>query len=317
MRSLYPDIQPYHHFQLQADDLHALYVEECGNPQGIPVVFLHGGPGAGCEPHHRRYFDPRLYRIVLFDQRGCGRSTPHAELERNTTWDLVNDIELIRQYLAIDQWILFGGSWGTTLALAYAETHPERVSGLVLRGIFLARQQDIDWFYQRGASRLFPDYWQQFLAPIPEAERQQLVKAYYRQLTSDNRQVREAAARAWSGWEGMTATLLPNQQVVDHFTDLQSALSIARIECHYFVNQSFLDANQLINNAHRLRGIPGFIVHGRYDVICPVEQAWELHLAWPEAKLQIIADAGHAVVEPGITEALLDATDELAARLQP
>lgn len=311
MRTLYPEIEPYHHFRLQVDDLHSLYVEECGNPRGVPVVFLHGGPGAGCEPHHRRYFNPDVYRIVLFDQRGCGRSTPHAELERNTTWDLVDDMERIRQRLDIDQWLLFGGSWGSTLALAYGETHPQRVSGMVLRGIFLARQQDIDWFYQQGASRLFPDIWEQYLAPIAASERQHMVKAYYRELTSENPQTREAAARAWSGWEGMTATLLPNPQVVNHFTELQAALSIARIECHYFVNQSFLDANQLLNNAHRLRGIPGHIIHGRYDVICPLEQAWELHRAWPEAQLRIIADAGHAVVEPGITTALLDATDEM------
>lgn len=315
MADLYPDIQPYNQFHLAVDDLHNLYVEECGNPAGVPVVFLHGGPGTGCEPYHRRYFDPALYRIVLFDQRGCGRSTPHAELERNTTWDLVDDMERIRERLNIDRWVLFGGSWGSTLALAYGETHPDRVLGMILRGIFLARQQDIDWFYQHGASQLFPDYWQRYLEPIPENERNDLVRAYHRRLTSDDTRLREIAAHAWSAWEGMTATLLPNKSVLDHFTDMHAALSIARIECHYFVNQSFFDANQLLNHAHRLRDIPGYIVHGRYDVICPLEQAWALHRAWPDAAFNIVADAGHAVVEPGITRALLEATDELGAKL--
>ena len=317
MRDLYPRIEPYRHFHLQVDELHSLYVELCGNPRGLPVVFLHGGPGAGCEPHHRRYFDPQRYHIILFDQRGCGRSSPHAELARNTTWDLVADMELIRRQLGLEQWMLFGGSWGSTLALAYAETHPQRVSALVLRGIFLARQQDIDWFYQQGASRLFPDYWEDFQAPVAPPEREHMVQAYYALLTSDDPSQRETAAVAWSSWEGRTATLRPNPHVVAHFSDLQSALSIARIECHYFVNQSFLDANQLIARADRLRDIPGYIVHGRYDAICPVEQAWALHQAWPTAHLRIIDDAGHAVVEPGITQALLDATDELGARLQP
>ena len=315
MRDLYPEIEPYQHFHLQVDDLHSLYVEQCGNPGGIPLLFLHGGPGAGCEPHHRRYYNPAIYRIILFDQRGCGRSRPHAELARNTTWDLVADMERIREHLGIDRWVLFGGSWGSTLALAYAESHPARVLGLVLRGIFLARQQDIDWFYQQGASRVFPDYWQDFQAPIAEGQRDHMVSAYYRLLTSEDRPLRESAAQAWSTWEGRTATLIPNAGVVDHFSDLQSALSIARIECHYFMNQSFLEANQLINNAHRLGDIPGYIVHGRYDLICPLEQAWALHSAWPSAHLRIPGDAGHAVVEPGITRALLDATDELAERL--
>ena len=315
MQHLYPEIQPYNQFQMQVDELHNLYIEECGNPNGIPVVFLHGGPGSGCEPHHRRYFNAQLYRIILFDQRGCGRSTPHAELEANTTWDLVSDMEQIRQQLDIDKWVLFGGSWGTTLALAYAETHAKRVSGMVLRGVFLARQQDVDWFYQCGTSRLFPDYWEDFIAPIPEDQRENMVNAYYQQLTSPDRQLREAAAIAWSGWEGRTATLLPNPGVEQHFSHLPSALSIARIECHYFVNRSFLQSNQLLENAGCLKGIPGYIVHGRYDAICPVEQAWELHRVWPEAKLQIIADAGHAVVETGIARALLAATDELGELL--
>ena len=313
---LYPEIEPYDQFYLDVGKPHTLYVEECGNADGVPVVFLHGGPGAGCEPHHRCYFNPDIYRIILFDQRGCGRSRPHAELTANTTWDLVADMEQIRQQLGIEQWVLFGGSWGSTLALAYAEQHPQRVSGLVLRGIFLARQQDIDWFYQQGTSRLFPDYWQAYLGPIPEDERDDMVHAYYRQLTSDNKAVRERAARAWSVWEGMTATLLPNEKVVDHFADPHAAMSIARIECHYFVNQSFLEPDQLVRNAHRLKNIPGYIIHGRYDVICPVEQAWALHEAWPEARLTIVPDAGHSVVEPGITQALLQATEELGELLK-
>ncbi len=315
MQRLYPEIQPYYSLQLQVDEQHSLYVEECGNAEGIPVVFLHGGPGAGCEPHHRRYFDPLRYRIILFDQRGCGRSTPHASLDNNSTWDLVEDMERIRCHLGIERWMLFGGSWGSTLALAYAETHPERVLGMVLRGIFLARPRDVQWFYQQGTSRLFPDYWQDFLAPIDIELRDDMVSAYYSQLTSDDAAVRERAAIAWSGWEGRTATLKPDARVVEHFTDVKSALSIARIECHYFMHNSFFDDNQLLNNADRLVGIPGYIVHGRYDVICPVEQAWALHQAWPEAQLNIIPDAGHAVVEPGISEALLRATDELAGKL--
>ena len=315
MKKLYPELEPFKHFYLEVDELHAIYVEECGNPRGVPVVFLHGGPGAGCEPHHRCYFNPDVYRIILFDQRGCGRSRPHAELTRNTTWDLVNDMELIRKELGVDKWVVFGGSWGSTLALAYAESHPQRVSGLILRGIFLARQQDIDWFYQQGTSRLFPDYWQDYIAPVPESERNHMVTAYYRLLTSEDPAIREDAARAWSVWEGRTATLKPDERVISHFGDLHTALSIARIECHYFVNQSFLEPNQLVRDACRLKGIPGYIVHGRYDAICPVDQAFELHEAWPDARMTIVPDAGHAVVEPGITRALLKACDELGELL--
>lgn len=315
MSELFPDIHPYVTHHLQVDDIHTLYIEESGNPAGVPVLFLHGGPGAGCAPHHRRYFDPEIYRIVLFDQRGCGKSTPHASLENNTTWDLVNDIEVIREHLGVKQWIVFGGSWGSTLALVYAETHPDAVKGLILRGIFLARDEDIQWFYQQGASQLFPDYWQQFTAPIPEAARSNMVDAYYQQLTGDDELQKIRAAKAWSVWEGMTATLQTDQSVINSFSDSHAALSIARIECHYFKHHSWLEPNQILNDIEKIRHIPGYIVHGRYDVICPVSQAWELSQAWPEANLEIIPDAGHAVVEKGITQALLQATQDIITKL--
>ncbi len=312
MSELFDSIKPYVSHHLQVDDLHTLYIEECGNPTGLPVVFLHGGPGAGCSAYHRRYFDPDVYRIILFDQRGCGKSTPHASLENNTSWDLVSDIELIREHLKIEKWVVFGGSWGSTLGLLYAQTHPQSVSGLILRGIFLARDRDVQWFYQKGTSRIFPDYWEKFLEPIPEAERGDMIAAYYKRLTSDNEIEKLRAAKAWSIWEGMTATLQTDKSVVDSFSDAYTALSVARIECHYFMHQCWLQEDQLINNIDAIRHIPAYIVQGRYDVICPVEQAWELSVAWPEAKLSIIGDAGHAIVEPGITEALLRANREMS-----
>ena len=315
MRSLYPPIEPFVTHSIEVDPPHRLHVEECGNPQGLPVVFLHGGPGSGCEPYHRSFFDPDKYRIILFDQRGCGRSAPHAELAGNDTAALVADMETIRQRLGIERWMVFGGSWGSTLALVYAERHPERVTALVLRGIFLCRPREIHWFYQEGASRIFPDYWADYLRPIPEAERGDLLHAYYRRLTGDDEVARMAAAKAWSLWEGRCATLQPSQAVVDHFGDPFTALSLARIECHYFVNNSFLEENQILRDAHRLRDIPGVIVHGRYDMVCPVESAWALSQAWPEARLEIIPDAGHSALEPGILSALVSATDEMARRL--
>lgn len=313
---LYPAIQPSRTFYLQVSAEHKLYIEECGNPDGVPVVFLHGGPGASCEPVHRRYFDPERYRIFLFDQRGCGKSRPHASLHNNTTQDLVADLEKIRQKLGLEQWVVFGGSWGSTLALAYAEEHPQRVLGLLLRGIFLCRQQDVDWFYQGGTARLFPDAWQDFLAPIPEQERGNLVQAYYARLTSDNELERMAAAKAWSLWEGRTATLRPDHSVIDYFSNPHLALSIARIECHYFINNSFFSENQLLDNAFKLKDIPGFIVHGRYDVICPVDQAFELHQRWPSSELKIVADAGHAVSEKGIARALIESGNSLLRLLE-
>lgn len=316
MSNLFSSISPFVSHHLQVDDLHTLYIEECGNPSGLPVVFLHGGPGAGCAPFHRRYFDPDIYRIILFDQRGCGKSTPHACLESNTSWDLVADIETIRQHLDIDKWVVFGGSWGSTLGLLYAQTHPDSVSGLILRGIFLARDKDVQWFYQQGTSRLFPDHWEKFIKPIPESERGNMVEAYSRQLTGDDEMQQLRAAKAWSIWEGMTATLETDKAVVESFSNPHSALSIARIECHYFMNDCWLKPDQLINDIQSIRHIPGYIVHGRYDVICPVEQAWELSKAWPEVKLSIVSDAGHAVVERGITEELLRATREMSEILK-
>lgn len=312
MRILFPDIKPYATQRWAVDDLHSLYVEECGVPGGLPVLFLHGGPGAGCEPLHRRFFDPQRYRIVLFDQRGSGQSTPHAELRDNTTWRLVADIETLRERLGIDRWLVFGGSWGSTLALAYAETHPERVWGLILRGVFLCRDRDIHWFYQEGASRLFPDRWEQFLAPIPVAERNEMVQAYYRRLTSANELERLRAAKAWAMWEGATLTLEHNSQIVEQFGEAHRALSLARIECHYFINQCFMEPDQLLRDADRLRDIPGVIIHGRYDVVCPLDNAWALHQAWPEAELRIVPTAGHAASEPGIIDALVHATERFA-----
>jgi proline iminopeptidase len=314
MLALYPEIAANRTFRLPVQPPHELYVEESGNPDGVPVVFLHGGPGAGCEPYHRRFFDPQLYRIILFDQRGAGRSTPHAILEHNTTQALVADIEAVRVHLGIDKWVVFGGSWGSTLALVYAETHPGRVLGLVLRGIFLCRPWEIRWFYQQGANRVFPDHWQHFIAPIPENERHDLLRAHHRRLTGDDEVARMRSAEAWSVWEGRCATLKPNAAVVEHFGSPRVALSLARTEAHYFVNDSFLVPEQILNDAGRLREIPGVIVHGRYDIVCPVQNAWELHRAWPASRLEIAPDAGHSATEPGIVNALVLATREMAAR---
>jgi proline iminopeptidase len=315
MKDLYPPIEPYTKQQLPVSGGHQLYIEQVGNPEGVPVLFLHGGPGAGCEIYHRRFFDPSAYRVILFDQRGCGRSTPHAELAENTTWDLVEDIEAIRQALGIERWLLFGGSWGSTLALAYAQTHPERVIGMVLRGIFLCRDEEIAWFYQSGASKVFPDYWEDYLAPIPTHERDDLLHAYHRRLTGENELQRMAAAKAWSTWEGRTASLHPNPAVVDFFSHPHTALSLARIECHYFVNHAFLRPNQLLGEAARLAGIPGVIVQGRYDLICPMTSAWELHQAWEGSELIVVPDAGHSAAEPGIRSALIEITDRFAREL--
>jgi proline iminopeptidase len=314
MYTLYPAIQPYVTHTLAVDALHRLHVEECGNPDGLPVLFLHGGPGGGCAPVHRQYFDPEVYRIVLFDQRGSGRSSPHAELRDNTTAHLLQDIELIRQRLGIDRWVMFGGSWGSTLALVYAQAQPERVLGLILRGIFLCRPQDIDWFYRDGASHVFPDYWQEFVAPIPAAERDDLVRAYHRRLTGEDELARMSAAKAWSVWEARCATLQTEAGLIEQFSEPYTALSLARIESHYFVHDCFLEPDQILRDVDRLRGIPGVIVHGRYDMVCPVEQAWALHHAWPEAALHIIRGAGHSVTEPGIVNALIRATRAMGSQ---
>jgi len=315
MRGLYPALQPYLRHTLAVDPPHRLYVEECGNPQGIPVLFLHGGPGGGCLPSHRQFFNADLYRIILFDQRGCGRSTPHAELEGNTTPNLLADIETIRAQLGVDRWLVFGGSWGSTLALLYAETHPQRVLGLVLRGIFLCRGQDVSWFYQEGASRLFPDYWEDFVAPVAPDRRDDMVRAYYELLTGPDEVARLAAAKAWSIWEGRTSTLLSNPALVEHFGDSHVALGMARIECHYFVNDAFIQPDRILQQAPRLHGIPGVIVHGRYDVVCPVDQAYALHRAWPDSRLSIVPGVGHSVADPAIVDALVRATDGFAEQL--
>ena len=314
-RTLYPEIEPYNAGFLQVSQLHSVYFEESGNPDGKPVVFLHGGPGGGTVPEQRRFFDPERYRIVLFDQRGCGHSTPHAELSENTTWELVGDIERVRAHLDIARWQVFGGSWGSTLALAYAQTHPRRVTELVLRGIFLLRPSELKWFYQDGASALFPDAWERFLAPIPPAERADLIRAYYRRLTGDDLAVRREAARAWSVWEASTSHLYMSSEQIEHAAEDEFSLAFARIECHYFMRKGFLERdNQLLENVSRIRQIPAVIVQGRYDVVCPAQSAWDLHRAWPESELVIVDDAGHSAFEPGIIHELVAATDRFADR---
>ncbi len=309
---LYPAIRPYRTGRLRVSPLHDLYFEESGNPAGKPVVFLHGGPGGGTSPAMRRFFNPKRYRIVLFDQRGCGRSRPHASLVDNTTWHLVADIEQLREHLGIERWQVFGGSWGSTLALAYAQKHPERVTELVLRGIFLLRKSEIDWFYQHetGAAALFPDRWEGYLAQIPEAERGDMVGAYYKRLTSRSAGVRARAAEAWSKWEAATSYLRANERDIAKFDDPETAAAFARIECHYFVNNGFLAReDQLLRDVPAIRHIPAAIVQGRYDVVCPMRSAWALHRAWPEANLHVAHDAGHSAFEPGISRALVAATD--------
>ena len=289
MRELYPPIEPYNQGKLKVSDLHTIHYEESGNPQGKPVIFLHGGPGGGISPMYRQYFDPQKWRIVIFDQRGCGKSTPYAELRENTTWDLVNDIEKLRELLGVDKWVVFGGRWGSTLSL------------------------EIRWFYQQGASNIYPDAWQEYLKPIPLEERHDLLSAFYQRLTSDDRNTRLAAARAWSVWEASTSKLIPSDTTKERFGSAEFAEAFARIECHYFVNKGFLQTeNQLLENIDRIRGLPGVIVQGRYDVVCPMITAWELHQAWQEAEFIVVPDAGHSISEPGIKTALLNASDRFA-----
>ncbi|HEY8225502.1 MAG TPA: prolyl aminopeptidase [Pyrinomonadaceae bacterium] len=312
LRTLYAEIEPYDTGHLKVSPVHELYYEQCGNPKGKPVVFLHGGPGAGLVPEYRRFFDPEAYRVILFDQRGAGRSIPHASLEDNTTWHLIEDIERLRQHFGFEQWLVFGGSWGSTLSLAYAEMHPDKARGLVLRGIFLSRPIETQWLYEDslGASAIFPDAWEEYIRVIPKTERGDIIKAYYRRLTSEDASVRMEAARAWSTWEASALKLLPDQKLIDEFSEPEKAIALARIECHYFINNCFFETdNYLLENIDRIRHIPTVIVHGRYDIVCPFRSAWDLHRAWPEATLRTIPDAGHSVFEPGITDALIRATD--------
>ena len=317
LRSLYPAIKPYNSGFLPVSDGHELYFEECGNRKGKPAVFLHGGPGGGTDAKMRRFFDPKRYRIVLFDQRGSGKSRPHASLENNTTWDLVADTERLRQHLGIDKWLVFGGSWGSTLALAYAETHPERVTAMILRGIFLLRRSELEWFYQNplGAGSIYPDLWDQYVEVIPEAERGDMMAAYYKRLTSTDKEELRKAAEAWSVWEGATSYLRLNPDFVTKFReDAAYAGAFARIECHYFVNRGFLKHDtQLLDDVTRIRHIPAVIIQGRYDVVCPARSAWDLHKAWPEADLRIVPDSGHSAFEAGITNELISATDRFAS----
>ena len=313
--ALYPPIEPFETGFLNTGDGHKVYWERCGNPQGIPAVFLHGGPGDGCGPDHRRLFDPARYCLTLFDQRGCGRSTPHASLENNTTWDLVADIERLRLQFGPSRWLVFGGSWGSTLALAYALKHPQAVSALVVRGIFTLRQAELHWYYQEGASWLFPDYWEEFLAPIPAAEHGDLISAYQRRLVGTDTAEQLACARAWSLWEGRTIRLLPNAASMAKYDSDAYLLALARIENHYFVNHGWMEDGYLIRNAHKLSGIPGVIVQGRYDVCTPTRTAWDLHRAWPTAEFKLVNDAGHVFNEPGILSQLLAATDRFAQTL--
>ena len=309
----YPNLEPYRTGTLKVSDVHELYFEESGNPKGKPVVFLHGGPGGGTTPKHRTYFHPEKYRILLFDQRGAGKSLPFANLENNTTWDLVDDIEKLRKHLGVEKWQVFGGSWGSTLALAYAETHPSRVTELVLRGIFLLRKKEIHWFYQDGANYLFPDAWEPYWNHIPEAERHDMVTAYYKRLTSDDKVVQLAAAKAWSIWEGATSKLYPDPDFINSYAGDAFATAFARIECHYFINKAFFDRDDyLLHHVGKIRHIPTVIVQGRYDVVCPMDSAWALHKAWPEAELIVVPDAGHSAYEFGNSKALVAATDRFA-----
>ena len=318
MKKLYPAIEPFDVGKLKVSPIHELYYEQCGNPDGQPAVFLHGGPGGGLIPDYRRFFDPDNYRIILFEQRGSGRSTPHASLEDNTTWHLVDDIERLRETMGVERWLVFGGSWGSTLSLAYAQTYPQRATALVLRGIFLCREKEIRWFYQEGegASAIFPDVWEEYVRIIPPPERGDMLRAYHRRLMSDDKNVQLEAARAWSIWEGSTSKLFPDKELIDHSGESHFALALARIECHYFVNNSFFATdNYLIENVAKIRHIPAVIVQGRYDVVCPMMSAWDLHRAWPEAQLEIIKDAGHAATEPGTAGALVEATDRFRGKV--
>lgn len=311
MKQLYPPIEPYKEFNLKVSDLHTIYVEESGNPKGKPVIFLHGGPGGGIEPIYRRYFNPKKWRIIIFDQRGCGKSTPHAELRENTTWDLVEDIEKIRKYLNIEKWVIFGGSWGSTLSMSYAIKYPLRCRGLILRGIFMLRKKEINWFYQEGASYLYPDAWEHYIEKIPESERNNLVRAYYKRLISLDDKVRIESAKAWSIWEASTSKLFQSGDYLHHFEDSSVAEAFARIECHYFINGGFFDSDEwILENVDKIRHIPTVIVQGRYDVVCPMISAWDLYRKLPEADFHVVQNAGHSMTEDGIAEKLIEYSDK-------
>ena len=316
MLVLYPELKPYQRHSLKVSELHELYIDEAGNPDGIPVLFVHGGPGGGCDGSSRRFYDPALYRIVTFDQRGCGRSTPHGELSDNTTQDLIADMEAIRVHLGIDSWVLFGGSWGSTLSLLYAQHYPQRVMALVLRGIFLCRQCDFDWLYKDGANRIFPDYWEEFIKPIPQSERGDLAQAYNSRLLGDDELLRMGVAKAWSAWEGNCSKLRPSPTALAKFTKPHNALALARIEAHYFVNKGFIDENYILNNMQSIKDIPGRIVHGRYDMVCPLDNALRLHQQWPNSELVIVRDAGHSASEPGTVDALIRVVTDIAQQLK-
>lgn len=314
LRTLYPEIEPFDSGMLDVGDGHTIYWERVGTRGAKPAVFLHGGPGGGCGPTHRRAFDPEKYDVMLFDQRGCGRSLPHAELEANTTWHLVSDIERLRAMMGVEKWQVFGGSWGSTLALAYAETHPERVSELIVRGVYTLTRAELEWYYQFGVSQMFPEKWERFLAPIPQAERGDMMAAYRKRLVSEDRAVQLEAAKAWSLWEGETITLLPDPSLTEQHGDDDFAIAFARIENHFFVHGGWFEEGQLLRDAHKLAGIPGVIVHGRYDMPCPAHYAWQLHKAWPDAEFHLIEGAGHAFSEPGILDRLIRATDQFAGK---
>lgn len=310
MLTLYPNIQPYATYSISVDNLHTLYAEESGNQHGIPIVYIHGGPGSGCDADNRCFFDPEKYRIILFDQRGSGKSTPHAELKNNTTPLLIDDLETIRKYLGIKKWLLFGGSWGSTLALLYAQAYPSKVLGMILRGVSLCQQQNLDWlYYKNGVSHIYPDYWQEFIAIIPKSKQNNILQAYYKILISKNEIARMAAAKAWSRWEAMCATLDPCHKIEQRLNNPHLALSLARIECHYFINKCFIEENAILNNMEKIQHIKGIIIHGRYDMVCPLDNAYQLHKAWPNSNLIIIRNAGHSSREPGILSELIHATN--------
>ncbi len=316
MLVLYPELKPRNRLQIRVSDIHELYVDEAGNPDGIPVLFVHGGPGGACDASSRRFYDPAVFRIITFDQRGCGRSTPHGELRENTTAHLLDDMEVIRQQLNVEKWVLFGGSWGSTLSLLYAIKYPDRVLAMILRGIFLCRKEDFDWLYKDGANRIFPDAWEEFLKPIPESEQDNLISAYAKRLTGEDELVRMAAAKSWSAWEGSCSKLRPSPETLAKFTKPHNALALARIETHYFLNNGFVEENHILKNVSTISAIPGRIIHGRYDIVCPLENAQALHRVWGNSELHIVRDAGHSASEPGNIDALIRAVKDIADELQ-